>query len=210
MDTSVALVQAYLHINGYFTVAEYPVLEAYRGGTARTVTDLDILAFRFAGATHDVVHGHGTYRPARGASKPDPALGCPSDCPDMIVGEVKEGPARFNDATCDPAVLAVALSRFGCCSPEHAHDLTHRLLTTGRVKTPAGHVVRMVAFGDMRDTTRSGKWATVSMRHIVEFLRTYLHEHWGVLRHAQIKDSTLAVLALLEKWRAEEPDRQHV
>jgi hypothetical protein len=29
MDTSVALVQAYLHVNGYFTVAEYPVLEAY-------------------------------------------------------------------------------------------------------------------------------------------------------------------------------------
>ena len=26
MDTAVALVQAYLHINGYFTVAEYPCL----------------------------------------------------------------------------------------------------------------------------------------------------------------------------------------
>jgi hypothetical protein len=30
VDTSVALVQAYLHVNGYFTVAEYSVLEAYR------------------------------------------------------------------------------------------------------------------------------------------------------------------------------------
>lgn len=28
MDTAVALVQAYLHVNGYFTVTEYPVLEA--------------------------------------------------------------------------------------------------------------------------------------------------------------------------------------
>jgi hypothetical protein len=25
MDNAVALVQAYLHVNGYFTVAEYPV-----------------------------------------------------------------------------------------------------------------------------------------------------------------------------------------
>ena len=50
MDTAVALVQAYLHVNGYFTVAEYPVLEAYRGEHARTVTDIDILAFRFAAA----------------------------------------------------------------------------------------------------------------------------------------------------------------
>ena len=47
MDTCVALVQAYLHVNGYFTVAEYPVLEAYRGNRARIVTDLDILACRF-------------------------------------------------------------------------------------------------------------------------------------------------------------------
>ena len=57
MDISVALVQAYLHINGYFTVAEYQVLEAYRGGHARSVTDLDILAFRFARAGHDVIRG---------------------------------------------------------------------------------------------------------------------------------------------------------
>jgi len=30
MDTAVALVQAYLNVNGYFTVVEYPVLEAFR------------------------------------------------------------------------------------------------------------------------------------------------------------------------------------
>jgi hypothetical protein len=30
MYTSVAFVQAYLHVNGYFRVAEYPVLEAIR------------------------------------------------------------------------------------------------------------------------------------------------------------------------------------
>ena len=27
MDTAVGLVQAYLRVNGYFTVAEYPVLD---------------------------------------------------------------------------------------------------------------------------------------------------------------------------------------
>jgi hypothetical protein len=44
MDTAVALVQAYLHLNGYFTVVEFPVLEAMRAAPARTVTDLDIRA----------------------------------------------------------------------------------------------------------------------------------------------------------------------
>ena len=58
MDTAVALVQAYLNVNGYFTVIEYPVLEAYRRGHARSVTDLDVLAFRFMGAGNDVIRGH--------------------------------------------------------------------------------------------------------------------------------------------------------
>ena len=85
MDTAVALVQAYLHINAYFTVVEYPVLEASRAGHTRAVTDLDILAFRFAGAGHDVIRGK-RHRPMSGQEfRPDPALGCPSDRPDMIV-----------------------------------------------------------------------------------------------------------------------------
>ena len=46
MDTAVALVQAYLRVNGYFTVAEYPVLDATGPGGPRTITDLDILAVR--------------------------------------------------------------------------------------------------------------------------------------------------------------------
>ena len=32
-----------------------------------------------------------------------------------------------------------------------------------------------------------------------EFLRRYLREHWEVLRHAQVKDTALGVLALIEK-----------
>ena len=41
------------------------------------------------------------------------------------------------------------------------------------------------------------------MRHVVLFLRGYLREHWAVLRHAQIRDPALGVLALIEKWGAE-------
>ena len=48
MDTAVGLVQAYLRVNGYFTVAEYPVLDAAGADRPRTVTDLDILAIRLS------------------------------------------------------------------------------------------------------------------------------------------------------------------
>ena len=50
MDHAVALVEAYLQINGYFTVAEYPVIASFGKQHYGVATDLDILAFRFPGA----------------------------------------------------------------------------------------------------------------------------------------------------------------
>lgn len=200
MDTAVALVQAYLNVNGYFTVVEYPVLEASRRGPARSVTDLDILAVRFTGAGHEVIRGHGHHPLSGHVFEPDPALGCPSDRPDMIVGEVKEGAARFNPATRDPNVVQVALARFGCCHSAQAGGLARALLERGRIDAPSGHTLRMVAFGSVSDTAGVGLWHTVPMHQVVAFLRAHLHQHWDVLRHAQIKDPTIGILALLEKW----------
>lgn len=200
MDTAVALVQAYLHVNGYFTVTEYPVLEALRGRQVRTVTDLDILAYRFAGAGHDVVSG-AARQPLDDLAPPvDPALGAPVGRPDMIVAEVKEGAARLNPATRDPLVLGVALTRFGCCPADQTDRLVRRLLADGTVKTPAGHHIRMVAFGDSHDGRQRGPFRTVPMAHVVEFLQDHLRDHWSVLRHAQFKDPAYGVLALIEKW----------
>jgi hypothetical protein len=198
-------VQAYLHVNGYFTVTEYPVLEAFSGKHGRSVTDLDVLAFRFAGAGHDVIRGRGRRPLGDRALVPDPILGCPTDRPDMIVGEVKEGVARLNAAMRDPLVLEVALSRFGCCSAEHAAALTRQLVARGHATTPAGHSIRMVAFGDSPDGAIQEPWTTVPMRHVVLFLRGYLREHWAVLRHAQIRDPVLGMLALIEKWGVDAP-----
>lgn len=207
MDTAVALVQSYLHLNGYFTVTEYPVLAAHRDGHVRTVTDLDILAYRFAGAGHDLVHGTDR-RPLDQAFRVDPALGCPADRPDMIVGEVKEGAARLNHALRDPAVLSVALARFGCCPPEEAPSLAQQLIRHGIAATSAGHVIRVVAFGATLDADgHHGSRHTVAMAHVVEFLQGYLHEHWPVVRHAQLHDPALAVLGLLEKWGVHDEHR---
>lgn len=201
MDTAVALVQAYLHVNGYFTVTEYPVLEAFHREHARTVTDLDVLAFRFAHAAHDIKRGRGRRHMDEEPPIPDPVLGCVADRPDMIVGEVKEGPARFNAAASDPVVLEVALARFGCCPPAHVVMVTRQLLREGRAVTDAGHVVRLVAFGDVPEGTPPLLGTCVPMRHVVEYLQAYLRRHWAVLRHAQIREPTFAVLALIEKWR---------
>ncbi|MBY0497545.1 MAG: hypothetical protein K2Y23_25350 [Cyanobacteria bacterium] len=195
MDIAVALVQAYLHVNGYFTVAEYPVMEASGVGPARSITDLDILAFRFAGAGHRVVRRGGDESEV---PRTDPLLRCPPDHPDMIVGEVKEGAARFNAAMRNPAVLGVALARFGCCSPEHVGHATQQLLSKGAAVMPSGHSIRMIAFGDTPERQQPG--IVISMRHVVEYVQTYLRDNWPVLRHTQIRDPALGLLALIEKW----------
>lgn len=201
MDTAVALVQAYLHVNGYFTVAEHPVLESMQGGQVRTVTDLDILAYRLPGAGDDLIHRSTRRAPQRLSSHLDPALGAPAGRADMIVGEVKEGRARLNPALRDATTLEVALARFGCCPAEETSDVSRQLLSTGRAATSGGHEIRVVAFG--HTLNRGGHqepWMTVPMSHVVEYLQQHLYDHWEVLRHTQIHDDGLAVLALMEKW----------
>jgi hypothetical protein len=189
MDHAVAVVEAYLRVNGYLTVAEYPVLDAPRHGPAQTVTDLDILAIRLA--------AHGPQ--AEGRPVIDPVLGASPDRPDMIVGEVKEGAPRINRALREPRALQAALTRFGCCTAEESDDVVRRLLQRGHVITPAGHAIRVVVFGNPRGSATTGRWHAVSLDHVLSYLQAHLRSHWDQVGHSQIKDSTLGLLALMEK-----------
>jgi hypothetical protein len=198
VDNAVALVQAYLRVNGYFTVAEYPVLEA-RGGELRTATDLDILAFRFPRA------GRLVTRRGRGRSHElveaalDPALGPSADHADMIVGEVKEGRAVLNEAARDAGVLRAALVRFGCCPPAEAGSLVEVLLRDGHAFLPVGHQIRMVAFGSSAGGSGGARYHTITLGHAVRFLQDYLRDHWEVVRHSDHKDPAFGFLVMLEK-----------
>lgn len=197
MDNAVALVQAYLRVNGYFTVSEYPVLEARRSEGYRTATDLDVLAVRFPGA--------GMLVPARKRGRDeehavvDPALGVPSERADMLVGEVKEGHAVLNAAATDPAVLRAALVRFGCCPRRDAPDVVERLLHEGRAMLPAGHHVRLVAFGSLVEGDNGAPFLRIALGQVVHFLQRYLRDHWEVLRQAESKDPAFGFLMMMEK-----------
>jgi hypothetical protein len=150
MDNAVALVQAYLRVNGYFTVTEYPAVEAMKSGAFRTATDLDLLAFRFPAASGPIVVSR-----ARTSSEhtfaPDPELGIAAGEADMLVGEVKEGRARLNEGAANPAVLRHVLTRFGCCPAEHAPRRVDELLSRGQTVLPSGHRLRLVSLPTRRD-----------------------------------------------------------
>lgn len=207
MDNAVALVQAYLHINGYFSVAEYPVIEAIgKGKGYRMATDLDILAFRFPGAGRLISGKHGDET----LYASDPVLRCPHDQADMLVGEVKEGRAVLNRGATDPAVLRSMLARFGCCPMHDVGQLVKQLIRKGRVTAPSGHCVRLVAFGSGTESVERRHYEVIDLGHVVQFLQGYLRQHWEVLRHAQFKDPALGFLMTLEKAlgaNAQESDR---
>ena len=196
MDDAVGLVQVYLRLNGYFTVTEYPVLEALGHGQHRVATDLDILAVRFAGAGRPFTMGRSRER----AFRPDPRLGPPAEAVDMIIGEVKEGKATLNEGATDPRVLRGALLRVGCCAEEDIDDVVRALLQRGATRTHCGHHVRLVAFGSY--PAPGTRHQTILLGEILDFLQDYIRSNWSMVRSAQFKDATFNLLTVLEKARA--------
>lgn len=198
MDNAVALVQAYLRVNGYFTVAEYPVIEATRAGY-RTATDLDILAVRFPHAGQLVPSSGRPSHHDEDYYEPDPVLRVSGREAGMIIGEVKEGRAVLNAAATDPAVLRAVLVRFGCCPRSQVLDLVEALLRNGAARSPLGHQVRLVAFGSSLDAGAGGRCLSIELGHVVRSLQRFLRSHWDVLHHADYKDPAFGFLVTLEK-----------
>ena len=208
MDHAVSLVQAYLQLNGYFTSAEYPIIAAQGKSGVRTITDIDVLAFRFP-------TGFPTPQPVRGqapqgglnVSELDSGLGVPTNSIDMIIGEVKEGRVGINSGVRDPEVLRVVISRLGD-SVEEIGRVVHELLKRGTATSPGGVVTRLIAFGSFPPGSPVPPCRIISLGHVLEYLQGYVQRHWDVLRHLQFKDPAFGFLMTLEKARRGEAGRR--
>ena len=200
MDHAVSLVQAYLQLNGYFTSAEYPIIAAAGRNGFRTITDIDILAFRFpSGLLTPQRLGR---RAPRGldVSDVDPGLGVTADAIDMVIGEVKEGRVGINSGVRDPEVLQAVISRLGDPSEDGAR-VVDDLLGRGTATLPSGFVVRLVAFGSFPPGSPVPPCRIISLGHVLDFLQAYVRRHWNMLRHLQFKDPAFGFLMTLEKAR---------
>ena len=197
MDHAVALVQAYLQLNGYFTSAEYPII-AGAGRGFRTITDIDILAFRFPS-------GEPMAKKTRKAPKGldisglDPGLAVPIGSIDMIIGEVKEGRVNINSGIRDPEVLNAVINRFGQVGDPNR--VVQHLLGTGTAEIPPAYSVRLIAFGSFPPGAPVPPCRIVSLGHVLEFLQSYVRKHWSMLRHLQFKDPAFGFLMTMEKAR---------
>ncbi len=198
MDHAVALVQAYLQLNGYFTSAEYPIIASAGRNGFRTITDIDILAFRFPS-------GEPLATKARKAPKGldlsglDGGLDVPGDRIDMIIGEVKEGRVGINSGIRDPEVLRTVINRFG--EVGDTERVVQQLLDTGMAEIPPSYSVRLIAFGSFPPGERVPPCRIISLGHVLQFLQLYVRKHWHMLRHLQFKDPAFGFLMTLEKAR---------
>lgn len=198
MDHAVSLVQAYLQLNGYFTSAEYPIIASAGRSGFRTITDIDVLAFRFP-AGLPIPQGR---RAPKGldVSDIDPGLGVSPETIDMIIGEVKEGRVGINTSVRDPQVLRTVINRLGHTAAEE-HQVVEDLLRSGTATLPSGYVVRLVAFGAFPPGEPVPPCRIISLGHVLQFLQDYVRRHWNVLRHLQFKDPAFGFLMTLEKAR---------
>ncbi len=197
MDHAVSLVQAYLQLNGYFTSAEYPVVSSTQGRGFRTLTDIDILAFRFPLSASAAA---GNISPEMTLHEPDPGLGVPPDRIDMIIGEVKEGKVNINSGAIEPEILRAVVRRFGC-GQEETDILVQGLLESGSVIAPSGYQIRLIAFGAFPPGAEVPPCRIISLGHVLRFLQDYVRDHWAMLRHCQFKDPAFGFLMTLEKAR---------
>ena len=201
MNAGVALCRAYLQLNGYFTQAELPVIQAAGEGSYREVADLDPLGVRFPRAATVVPGVLLDAEPLR--LDVDPRLELPETEIDVIIAEVKEGAPRMNEAMRSGAVLRAALHRVGCAPPEAmgrvVGDLQHGGVSHLRSRESGIPCrVRLMAFGD-GPSSRRRTYTVFSMRHVKEFVASYLDHHHDVLQPADLSDPVLGLLHLLRK-----------
>ena len=196
MDIAVNLVESYLRLNGYLTLSEFEIQRRGENGMYETVTDVDIVGFRFPGDIYAV----DDHDDCRMLQIHDPALELQPDTIDVILGEVKQGDAQFNPGLTRHEVLHSVLQRlewaYGVPISGVVDDLQERGLSevpacagTGTVRT------RLVAFGRSPTTNLH----TVALSHILRTMVGYFQDLEEVLRPAQFKDPAPALLKLLVK-----------
>ena len=199
MDHGVALVQSYLQLNGYFTSAESPIISSMGRRGFRTITDIDLLAFRFPSGFDAPQPVPVQKRAPReiDRSELDPGLGTAPDLLDMIIGEVKEGRVGINSSARDPEVLKTVISRLGQTGEEDR--AVADLLRTGVASVGTGVVIRFIAFGAFPPGAPVPPCRIISLGHVVDYLQSYVRKHYGMLRHLQLKDPAFGLMLAMEK-----------
>lgn len=197
MDIAVNLVENYLRLTGYFTLSEFEVQRRDPDGRYKTVTDIDVMGVRMPGAIY--VGDPHTVKDCALLQIDDPVLGLEPDTVDVIIGEVKQGPAELNHGIKDHAVLHSTLRRVEWLYGEPVDGVIAGLQRSDVHRSPGrqgGSVrTRIVAFG--RSDVSNEK--VIALNHIISTLIGFFEQHDDAFRSMQFREPAPAFLRLLGK-----------
>ena len=200
MNAGVALVKAYLRVNGYLVLEEVPVVLPEKIGGYRTHTDLDIVAVRFPCVRMGAPDAAG--RIANPIAT-DPKLDVPEGAIDVIIGEVKEGRAHLNRAIRSPEALRLGLARVGVCDEQELEKAADSLSEQAVVRIEncePVRQVRLIAFG-MGTSRKTHTHYVVSLKDAWEFVDSIMERGHELLLPVSVSDPVLGLLHLENKLR---------
>jgi len=196
MDIGVSLVEAYLRLCGYLTLSEFGVQGRAPNGGFESITDVDIMGLRLPG---DVYAAAAEGPDAHLLLIEDSALQLLPDTVDVVIGEVKQGEARFNPGLRRREVLYSLLRRVEWLYAEPMEVVVGGLIVHHVRMSPArggGQIrTRLVAFG----RSPYCDLHTVSHAHIIEAMVGFLSGLGEALQPAQFHETAPAMLNLLVK-----------
>ena len=198
MDIGVSLVEAYLRLCGYLTLTEFGVQGRAPEGGFESITDVDIMGLRLPGDVY-AAEGEGLDAPARLLLIEDPVLRLQPGLVDVLIGEVKQGEARFNPGLRRREVLHSLLRRVEWLYAEPVEAVVGDLHAHYLRMSPArggGEIrTRLVAFGHSAHCDLH----TISHAHIVEAMVGFLSGLGEAFHPAQFHEAAPAMLNLLVK-----------
>jgi hypothetical protein len=207
VDIAVNLVESYLRLTGYLTLSEFDVQARRPEGGFEAITDIDVMAVRFPG---DVYVGDPHEGPdTRLLLLSDPELRLEDDQIDVIIGEVKQGPAQFNPGIRRHKVLHQMLRRIAWLldAPleQVVDDLAERDLCIAPARGGGTVRVRLVAFG----RAEACDLHTITHTHMVTTMLRFFSGTELAFRPVQFRDPAPAMLSLLLKSGFEVSGEEH-
>lgn len=198
MDIAVNLVEAYLRLNGYLTIAEVDIPHLAAGGKYESITDVDVLAVRFPGDLYAI--DVDDQPDSRLLLIDDPSLLLADRMVDVIVGEVKQGAAGLNPAITRHEVLHHILGRLEWIYEEGVAGTVEDLQAKGISESPgrSGALIRtrLVAFGGYQGAPSIN---IIPLGHVLSQVVAFFERFEDVLRPRQFSAPAPALLHLMVK-----------
>ncbi len=197
MDIAVNLVENYLRLTGYLTLSEFEVQRPDPHGRYRIVTDVDVVGIRMPGAIY--VGDPHRAKDCALLQLEDDALMLEEDTIDIILGEVKQGPAELNAGIKDHAVLHSVLRRFEWLFTADMQQVIESLQRRLVYRGPGRHAgtvrVRIVAFGRADGFTEN----VIPLSRIIKTLLKFFDDYEEAFRPIHFREPAPAFLRLLIK-----------